>query len=309
MKKFKLKDSSKNAFVHGGYSGDLILPGEKLTDFNHLVEGLRDLNPQSTLAEQTVSDIARLQWRKARVNRFAQISLMRTSFVREIEQTGKRSAGAVVRKLESNAEKKAKPNNELQEALSSLQSACKELYESQGVERTIRRKINSLDTEIETLRPLVDAAAAKTEQDKCAADVFEIMEWLTKIEAVLDAEIDRKLKRLVMLNEYDRLYGEHIPKLIEHRASSDEQPPSTSDSPGKAIRDHSKPASENLNDNDWEYSDNDNDDEEPLDDWPDELEEDEKQLKAHKREVAQSKKRANAKPNLRLSRKGRITLA
>ena len=43
------------------------------------------------------------------------------------------------------------------------------------------------------------------------------MEWLTKIEAALDAEIDRKLKRLVMLNEYDRLYGDHLPKLIEHR--------------------------------------------------------------------------------------------
>ena len=43
------------------------------------------------------------------------------------------------------------------------------------------------------------------------------MEWLTKIEAALDAEIDRRLKRLVMLNEYDRLYGYHLPKLIEHR--------------------------------------------------------------------------------------------
>ena len=272
-----------------------------------MLEGQRlDLNPLSILADQTVFDIAKLHWKKARANRFAQIALMRTPFAREIEQTGKRSAGAIVRNLELNAEKKPKPNDEVQDALSSLQGACKELDERRGVGRTILRKIQSLDTAIERVRPLVNAAAAKTEQDKCTADAFEIMEWLTKIEAALDAEIDRKLKRLVMLNEYDRLYGDHLPKLIEHRAFSDKQPPSTSDRPGKAIRDHSKPASENLNDNNWEYSDNDNNDEDDISelyDWPHEYDEDEKDIKARKREAALSKRTANAKPNLRLLRK------
>jgi len=307
MKEMKLKDSKKNAFVHGVYSGDLILPGEKLADFIEMLEGLRlDLNPLSILADQTVFEIAKLHWRKARANRFAQIALMRTPFAREIEQTGKRSARAIVRNLESNAEKKPKPNDEVQDALSSLQSACKELDEHRGVGRTILRKIQSLDTAIERVRPLVDAAAAKTEQDKCTADAFEITEWLTKIDAALDAEIDRKLKRLVVLNEYDRLYGYDRPKLIEHRAVSDKQPPSTNDRPGKAIRDHSKPASENLNDNNWEYSDNDNNDEDDIGelyDWPHEYDEDEKDIKARKREAALSKRAANAKPNLRILRK------
>jgi hypothetical protein len=283
------KSTPKNAFVHGVYGSDLILPGEKRSEFDRLLEGVRrDLNPHGVLDDHTVFDIAKLSWRKIRAARFAQILLMRTSFVREIDRTGQRSAGAIVRSLNENNENSPNPDVQLHDAITSLRRTCQVLNRRRGVDKT---DIEPLQAEIEKLRLIAETAAQRrTVAD--TTDVFAIIEWVTKIEIELDAEIDRKIKRLVMLNEYVRLYGQPASKLIGQSASTIIQSP-----PAHVLRskrDQSKSDSKALNHGDnWEENDSDNDNDNDCDacdlDWEHEYDEEMEDLKKWKAKQARKR--------------------
>ena len=83
------------------------------------------------------------------------------------------------------------------------------------------------------------------------------------IEAVLDAEIDRKIKRLVMLNEYTRLYVQQPSKLIDHKPITIASP--STEVIGKVGQHPVKSKPKNANDNDWENDNNNDNDDYPLD--------------------------------------------
>ena len=87
---------SKNALLHGVYSSDLIFPWEKLEDFLELLNGVRaDLDPKGTLENEIVFDLACLRWKKRRLNRFMQLTLLQNPFAAEVEESGKRSVEGI----------------------------------------------------------------------------------------------------------------------------------------------------------------------------------------------------------------------
>jgi ribosomal protein S13 len=272
----------KNALAHGVYASDLFLPGENTAEFDLLLEEVRrDLNPHGTLDNETVFEIANLQWRKRRVQRYVQIKLLQTPLALKIEATGRQSARGISRALDATCEKDTtSPNDRFQSAISTVQNVYKYLNKRKGA-KALAKHVQALQSEIENL--LREMAVAKKQSD--VADVLTILQWACKVEAELDAEVDRKIKRLVMLNEYYRLYAQQPPKLIEHKSIT--QSPSTQVT-GKTTKHYLKSTPKNANDNDdddnWDNDNNNDNNNINPDDYDHEWEYDEAMKEKKKRQ-------------------------
>ncbi len=76
-----------NALLHGVYSQDMVLPGERVEDFEALLDGIRaDVAPQGTIEEGVVVDLVLLHWRKRRINSLLQLEFANARLAGEGEQ-------------------------------------------------------------------------------------------------------------------------------------------------------------------------------------------------------------------------------
>lgn len=188
---------------HGAYAKDLILPGENLEDFIALLNGLRlELAPQGMMQDENVSEIAELQWKKRRINPLLQST----------------TAGRVEKERERMNYKHALV--ELSEALAAFTDELKKKDRSLGKLGANMRYVMGA---IEELQPVSAAIAKSLDEAKNVdgADDLETFRIAVELEARLDAQLDKKIQRLVVLKELQRQYGQDASlKLLQHDPST-----------------------------------------------------------------------------------------
>jgi hypothetical protein len=270
MQSKRMAKKPQNALVHGVYASDVILPGENVEEFDAMLDGLRkEFRPTGVLEEQLVFEIAHLQWKKARANRYAQVHLLRCRFIRDVKNTAKHTARGIARALDKHSNAAENPHNQLRDAIATLQERCQALSRRFSFE-SLAERIEAVISELNTLEPIVKLATTR-EIEEGAPDALTIIERANKLEAQLDAQIERKTRQLVMTKEFARLYTQS-PKLIEHKPAMGHTSSKTI-----SVRSEAKLAStqndNNDENNDWN-NDNDNDEPDPRDyDWEKEYDE------------------------------------
>jgi hypothetical protein len=252
-----------NAMRHGAYAKDLILPGENLEDFIALLNGLRlELAPQGMMQDENVSEIAELQWKKRRISPLLQST----------------TAGRVEKERERMNYKHALV--ELSEALAAFTDELKKKDRSLGKLGANMRYVMGA---IEELQPMSAAIAKSLDEAKNVdgADDLETFRIAVELEARLDAQLDKKIQRLVVLKELQRQYGQDASlKLLQHDPSTAHGTATKKTVPkgrGKAWSKESTGAKQSTDANDgWNDNDNDNNNDEinPNDhDWEHEYDE------------------------------------
>jgi hypothetical protein len=187
-----------SALKHGGYSKAIVLPGEDPEVFEAQYQGLREeWEPQGTLEESIVLDLAKLMLQKRRVDDYfsQQMILLRRTKEDEIDQ-----ASQILRWLErATSIVQAKtiidylPRTYVREmdrrpTLSALQP---EKQEIQGLANRLRELIN-MQKEIEV---------SPYEADN-SAEMRELTAKKAAIDERLDSSIDKTIKRLVLVKTF-----------------------------------------------------------------------------------------------------------
>jgi hypothetical protein len=138
--------------------------------------------------------------------------------------------------------------------------------------------IRSVLSEVEELRPIIEAGARSVDEAKeiDRSHSLDRLRAFCELDARLDAQIDKKIQRLVMVREFQRQYGRNSTlKLLSHERSAANKETVTQAS----LRARSK-KSRDTNDN-WNDNDNDNDNDDQIDpneyDWPHEYDEAERE--------------------------------
>ncbi len=107
------KDGNKNALRSGVYLSDIIAPWESRKEFEALYQDYRvDLLPEGASQEDTVFDIAVLQWKKRRINRFQQLAFRQSKFATELETIGERKVSGINQFMKTRRIKKEEEQQE-----------------------------------------------------------------------------------------------------------------------------------------------------------------------------------------------------
>jgi hypothetical protein len=285
------KKSNKNALVHGVYSSDIVLPWERAEDFNELLKGIRlDFKPNGTTEDDIVFEISVLHWKKRRINRALQLAFLQSSIAAEIEKSGKRSVPGIRHFFKTQRLEEGREEGQFAAAVVSLSEAMTSLAKLTNSKKPLRRKLGanlrSVISEIEVLRPHIEAGAkpeagAKTQAEEKFSDSAHSLDTIAQaneMEERLDALIEKKIKRLIIIREFQRQYGQDLSvKLIEHCPSTakDVSPkPAVAKVDRIARTKKSKGANDNWND------DNNDDNNEVEYDWVHEYDEAQAEKKA-----------------------------
>ena len=216
----KMIKKSKNALLHGVYTSDVILPWESAKEFYALLKGTRDdLQPDGTVEDQIVKSIAKLYWKKRRVDWFLQMALRQSRFADEAGKSGKRSVDGVCTHLAIERLRLRRKNTKQAAAVAELSEAMTEVAATLNSDDTpplgklganMRYVLGTLDE----LEPII-AESAKSGSDE-PFDVGPSLDVLSKaieMEAQLDGLIDKAQQRLIIAKEYRKHYTTR-PKLL-----------------------------------------------------------------------------------------------
>lgn len=214
-------NKSKNALMHGVYTNDVILPWESAKEFYALLKETRDdLQPDGMLEDQIVESIAKLFWKKRRVDWFLQHALLQGRFADEAEKSEKRSVEGVRAHLDVERLRFRRKNEKQNAAVAQLSEAMTEFVKTLNSDDTpplgklganMRYVLDTLDELESTI-----AEGAKAGSDENLFDVGPSLDALSKaieMEARLDGLIDKALQRLIIAKEYRKHYATR-PKLL-----------------------------------------------------------------------------------------------
>jgi hypothetical protein len=206
---------SKNALTHGAYASDVVLPGEDRAAFFDLLRSVRkQFCPLSALEDAEVFALAGLQWKKLRVDRFMQLRLMNTELARKLEAGGKHSAGGIHRVLDHNRRAYLEDGEEDRSIAKLMKELLRQRKTADPKDQKMIDACVDILTEIQQMKEESVRRAAANDSD--ASTALKLIEEAAKIQDLLDSQIDRKIKRIIVLKEYDRMYGQSTPKLIEN---------------------------------------------------------------------------------------------
>jgi hypothetical protein len=233
-----VQERKKNALVHGMYTEDLILEWESEDDLIKLRNDLwAELRPEGCLEEETAAGIVNLAWTKRRVMRTAQLGFRRDPFAIEARRSNAKSLDDLVQLIGSATGGEAKLSEAARESLVALKAAMqkitdikmvtvaghsqagppKEAFEAaqraglatEYVEKILNEQVFPRMLELEEASKSPGAASVYEK-----AYSHEHLEKTLRVEAALDARIDKLMGRLVNLKEYKRIRNEtSSPKL------------------------------------------------------------------------------------------------
>lgn len=210
--------ANRNAMVHGLYASEIILPWESEKEFEQLHQDLKEeWSPCGRMELETVFGLARLFWIKRRLMRTWELGFRKDRLVQAIVNSGKKSWPEIYDYLRD----QAKPDFSAVEAAKDLHSKMQEILVRLGEELPNRRqngdeKIVKLHQEWGVYMSQIQKfflLPAKTEHPQNRTQILdqayepESLERIVRLEAALDARIDKTVARLVNLKEYKRLAG------------------------------------------------------------------------------------------------------
>jgi hypothetical protein len=226
----------KNALVHGIYATDLVQPWESEEDLERLHQDLvEEWAPEGRMEEETVLDLTRLRWLKHRVMRSSQMAVRSDPLVRELEASGAKTWSQAVSFLKDKAAADDGVMGEARETLALLKDAVKKASAMMTVQDKNTHEIFSKVEGIQTMflkqvLPVYGKAFEKVYGKESRNEIEKTitvplnaveatycpsyLERIVRLEASLDARIDKTLNRLSTLKEYKRLAKSRTPKQI-----------------------------------------------------------------------------------------------
>ena len=207
------KSTGQNALVHGVYASDIILAWESAEDFEQLHQELRtEWAPEGRMEEETVVTLARWNWLKHRVMRSTQMAFRKDPFVAALEQSGAKSWEDVVSYLQKKAIADDGVMDEAKKTLQVLKTATQNAADAMTAANpdtsAIYIDVKSLTKIFEKhVLPVYGKAFEKGTSNKTVEEAYlpDYLEKIVRLEASIDARIDKTLQRLVNLKEYKRL--------------------------------------------------------------------------------------------------------
>jgi hypothetical protein len=226
--------TSKNALVHGLYASDIVLKWESEEEFHDLFRELKqEWLPQGRQEYETVLSIARCNWLKHRLMRATQICFRRDPFLAELEKAGAKTWADVSRLMDEKATAEDDLMSEVKATVAELKTATKNasalMTASDPNTHEIYRKIETVNDMFFKALPVYQKAFEKLYRKNPGVDQNEpgvrfseaysrnpstlieqayhpdYLEKLVRLEASIDARIDKLLQRLMTLKEYKRL--------------------------------------------------------------------------------------------------------
>jgi len=204
-----------SALKHGGYSKAIVLPGEGSEVFEALYQGLREeLEPQGTLEESIVLDLAKLTLQKKRVDDYfsKEMVLLRRTKEDELDQ-----ASQILPWLE-----RAKTVNQAQTIIGYLpRTYIREMnpngiiYADAPAKHEIPRLANRLRELIEMQKEI---EVSPYEADN-SAKMRELTAQKAAIDDRLDSSIEKAIKRLALIKTFKQASAAQnsAAKTIDHK--------------------------------------------------------------------------------------------
>jgi hypothetical protein len=218
----------KNALAHGIYCKDILLPWESLKDFKSLLADFRDeLRPEGRMENEIVFDLAHSRWQKYRVHQMYIAAAYGDPFVSGLVEARQKSWTGVrnhLRLKSINERTISKMMNALflKRSKESAKTLAKAMREGKLVNSEIAQGKAFLDVSKNFTVPLIEALEAHQSVEDSLRRTYspEYLERIIRLEAMIDARIDKALARLVSLKEYKRVAATYGPPLIPVDAST-----------------------------------------------------------------------------------------
>jgi hypothetical protein len=228
----------KNALIHGIYGKDILLPWESREEFEKLLaERQEEFQPRGRMENEIVFDVAHLRWQKYRVHQMCIAAAHADPFVSDLVKAGQKSWAGIRNHLKSTPQN-ARMMSDLQNQLFLEQTAevaktIAELIETGKVADSATKPSETKKRDAKALRnvmkdftvPLIEAFKDRPNAEDSLRRIYspEYLEPIIRLEAMIDARIDKALGRLVNLKEYKRLAATYGPRLLSTDASTSSQ--------------------------------------------------------------------------------------
>jgi hypothetical protein len=210
------KRKRKNALIHGLSSSDVVMPWESREDFENLLAAvLVELHPDGAMEQETVLDLACLRWHKLRIRKMWQAATYSDPFAIDLIQSGKKSWSGIRRHLRREAKGFRTMIDSLHDMYMRLADQANKVgdglstKEGKNVDvESARRQIEGiLSTMTEHVLPLIRDLQSGPNAESTLGRAYspEYLEPILRIEAIIDARIDKALGRLANLKAYKSL--------------------------------------------------------------------------------------------------------
>jgi hypothetical protein len=241
-----IQKRTKNALTHGIYAEEMVLSWESVEDLIKLRDELwAELQPEGRSEEETAVGIVRLYWLKRRLMRTSQLGFHQNPFAVEAAPSPAKNWDDLVKEIASASEDKASLTKAVKDSLGALKAASEKIGEIntaclpghstegppkeafQAAQRAQRDAdfVKKILTEqvFPRMIALEEAAKSGAATPYERAYSHDHLEKTLRIEASLDARIDKQMARLVSLKEYKRMRKESTTAVIEAAPLAPEQ--------------------------------------------------------------------------------------
>ena len=225
----------KNALIHGIYGKDILLPWESREEFEKLLAELQDeFQPRGRMENEIVFDVAHLRWQKYRVHQMCIAAAHADPFVSDLVKAGQKSWAGIRDHLKSTANDTRimsdllnniflEQTTEVAKTIIELMQTDKLADTATKTSETRKREASALENVMKNFTiPLIEASKDRPNAEKSLRRTYspEYLEPIIRLEAMIDARIDKALGRLVNLKEYKRLAATYGPSLVSADAST-----------------------------------------------------------------------------------------
>jgi hypothetical protein len=229
------KSRKKNALTHGIYGKDILLPWESREEFEKLLAELHDeFKPNGRMEKDIVFDVAHLCLQKSRLHQMWIAAAHQDPFVSDLVKAGQKSWAGMRKHLKCKAKDKRmmsallnalflEQTAEAAKTLAELIQTGKLTDSATKTSETRKREANAFrDVTKDFTLPLIEAFKDRPNAEDSLRRIYspEYLEPIIRLEAMIDARIDKALARLVNLKEYKRLATTYSPPLISADAST-----------------------------------------------------------------------------------------
>jgi hypothetical protein len=236
------KSRKKNTLTHGIYGKDILLPWESREEFEKLWAELRDeFQPNGRMENEIVFDVAHLRLQKNRVHQMWVAAAYGDPFVSDLVKAGQKSWAGMLNHLKCEAKDRRmmtvlldklflEQTAEAAKTLAELIQTGKLTDSATKTSETRKREANaSVNVTKDFAIPLIEAFKDRPNTEDSVRRTYspEYLEPVIRLEAMIDARIDKALSRLVNLKEYKRLAGTYSPSLIPANGSVSSDPKDT----------------------------------------------------------------------------------
>jgi hypothetical protein len=216
------KPRKKNAQAHGIYGKDILLPWESRKDFEELLADVREeFPPNGRMENETVFDVAHWRWIKSRVHQMYIAAAYRDPFVSDLVKARRKSWAGMRNHLRREAEHERTMLVMLtevffEETKKVANTLAKAMREGELGNSEISQAKAYVDVGTKFTLPLLEAFEARPSAEDSLRRTYsaEYLEPIIRLEAMIDARIDKALARLISLKEYKRVAAAYSPPFI-----------------------------------------------------------------------------------------------